>query len=493
MPLALFALAISAFGIGTTEFVIMGLLPEVAGDLRVTIPTAGLLISGYALGVVVGAPALTAIGARIPRKTVLVALMVLFIAGNVVSAIAPTYGLLMFGRVIAALSHGAFFGVGSVVAAGLVAPERRASAVAMMFTGLTLANVLGVPLGTLVGQAYGWRATFWVVAVLGVVGAAGVLALVPDDPADPTASLRGELAAFRRPQVWLALGMTALGFGGVFASFTYVAPMMTDVAGFPPSAITWLVLVFGAGLVAGNLVGARAADRALMPTLVVLLAALTVVLAVFTVTAASPVAAVVTLAAVGFFGFATVPGLQTRVLDAAGSAGTLASAANIAAFNLGNAAGAWLGGLAITAGFGLAAPNAVGAAMAAGGLRSRSSRSRSPVASAWRCRNEPHRARRRRAGRHRRHARDAPRRAAGLGRRRAPGAAGRPARCATCRPTSSTRPACGRRCVPIPGSRTSSTPPTRTGRPGRSSSRRTSPCCATCSTSSRRTTSSMSA
>lgn len=368
MPLALLALAISAFAIGTTEFIVTGLLPDIAGDLSVDIPTAGLLVTGYALGVVVGAPILTAAATRMRRKPVLLGLLVLFVVGNAISALAPTYGLMMTGRVVAALCHGAFFGVGSVVAAGLVAPERRAAAIAMMFTGLTLANVVGVPLGTLVGQAFGWRATFWVVAALGVAGAAGVFALVPNAPADPTASLRGELAAFRRPQVWLALGMTALGFGGVFASFTYIAPMMTDVAGFPASAITWLVLVFGAGLVAGNLAGAKAADRALMPTLVVLLAALTVVLAVFTVTAASPVAAVVTLAAVGFVGFATVPGLQTRVKDAAGTTGTLASAANIAAFNLGNAVGAWLGGIVIAAGFGLTSPNLVGAAMAAGGL-----------------------------------------------------------------------------------------------------------------------------
>jgi DHA1 family inner membrane transport protein len=368
MPLALLALAISAFAIGTTEFVITGLLPEIATGFAVDIPTAGLLVSGYALGVVVGAPLLTAAATRLRRKPVLLGLMGLFVAGNVGSALAGSYAEMMAGRVVAALCHGAFFGVGSVVAAGLVAPQRRAAAIAMMFTGLTVANVLGVPLGTVVGQAFGWRATFWVVAALGVAGAIGILALVPDRPADPASNLRVELAAFRRPQVWLALGMTALGFGGVFASFTYVAPIMTEVAGFPAGALTWLLLVFGAGLVVGNLVGAKAADRALMPTLVVLLAALAVVLAIFTVTASSPIPAVATLAAVGFVGFATVPGLQTRVMNAAGSAGTLASAANIAAFNLGNAAGAWLGGVAISAGLGLTAPDMVGAIMAAAGL-----------------------------------------------------------------------------------------------------------------------------
>jgi MFS transporter, DHA1 family, inner membrane transport protein len=368
MPLALLALAISAFAIGTTEFVPTGLLPEIAADFGVDIPAAGLLISGYALGVFVGAPLLTAAATPLRRKPVLIALLGLFVIGNVGSALAPDYATMMASRIVASLCHGAFFGVGSVVAAGLVAPTRRAAAIAMMFTGLTLSNVLGVPLGTLVGQAFGWRSTFWVVAALGVAGAVGVLALVPDHPADPAADLRAELAAFRRPQVWLALGMTALGFGGLFASFTYVAPLMVDVAGFPAGALTWLVLLFGAGLVVGNLLGARAADRALMPTIVVSIAALAVVLAAFTVTVRSPVPAAVTLFLLGVAAFATVPGLQTRVLDAAGTAGTLASAVNIGVFNLGNAVGAWLGGLVIGAGLGFPAANAVGAAMAVGGL-----------------------------------------------------------------------------------------------------------------------------
>jgi DHA1 family inner membrane transport protein len=368
MPLALLALAISAFAIGTTEFVPTGLLPEIAADFGVDIPAAGLLISGYALGVFVGAPLLTAAATPLRRKPVLLALLGLFVIGNIGSALAPDYATMMGSRIVASLCHGAFFGVGSVVAAGLVAPTRRAAAIAMMFTGLTLSNVLGVPLGTLIGQAFGWRATFWVVAALGVAGAVGVLALVPDRPADPAADLRAELAAFRRPQVWLALGMTALGFGGMFASFTYVAPLMVDVAGFPAGALTWLVLLFGAGLVVGNLLGARAADRALMPTIVVSIAALAVVLAAFTVTVRSPAPAAITLFLLGVAAFATVPGLQTRVLDAAGTAGTLASAVNIGVFNLGNAVGAWLGGLVIGAGLGFPAANAVGAAMAVGGL-----------------------------------------------------------------------------------------------------------------------------
>jgi DHA1 family inner membrane transport protein len=368
MPAALLALAISAFGIGTTEFVIMGLLPEVATDFGVSIPSAGLLISGYALGVVVGAPVLTALASRVPRKIVLVALMGLFIAGNVLSALAPSYGLLMTGRVVAALSHGAFFGVGSVVAASLVAPAKQASAIALMFTGLTVANVLGVPAGTALGQAFGWRSTFWVVSALGVAGAIGILALVPHQKPGPGAGLRGELAVFRRPQVWLALAMTALGFAGVFASFTYIAPMMTEVAGFSSGAVTWLLVLFGAGLFAGNLLGGRAADRKLMPSLYVILAALALVLVAFVFTAHAKVPAAITIALFGAAGFATVPPLQARVMAKAEGAPALASAANIAAFNLGNAGGAWLGGQAIEGGLGYTAPNWIGAVLAAAGL-----------------------------------------------------------------------------------------------------------------------------
>lgn len=368
MPAALLALAISAFGIGTTEFVIMGLLPEVAADFGVSIPSAGLLISGYALGVVVGAPLLTALASRVPRKTVLVALMGLFILGNVLSALAPSYGLLMTGRIVAALSHGAFFGVGSVVAASLVAPAKQASAIALMFTGLTVANVLGVPAGTALGQAFGWRSTFWVVAVLGVVGAIGILALVPHQEPDSDAGLRGQLAVFRRPQVWLALAMTALGFAGVFASFTYIAPMMTEVAGFSSGAVTWLLVLFGGGLFVGNLLGGKAADRKLMPSLYVILAALSVVLLVFVFTAHAQLPAAITIALFGAAGFATVAPLQARVMQKAEGAPALASAANIAAFNLGNALGAWLGGQAIEGGLGYTAPNWIGALLAASGL-----------------------------------------------------------------------------------------------------------------------------
>ncbi|MET9276155.1 MFS transporter [Kribbella sp. NPDC003557] len=368
MPAALLALAIGAFGIGTTEFVIMGLLPEVATDFGVSIPSAGLLISGYALGVVVGAPLLTAIGSKVSRKTVLIALMGVFIAGNLLSALAPSYGVLMTGRIVAALSHGAFFGVGSVVAASLVPKAKQASAIALMFTGLTVANVLGVPGGTALGQQFGWRSTFWAVTALGVIGLLGIVFMVPRQDTTEGPGLRSELAVFKNLQVWLALAMTALGFAGVFASFTYIAPMMTEVAGFSAGAVTWLLVLFGGGLVVGNLLGGKAADRSLMPSLYLILTLLAAVLVVFVFTAHAKLPSAVTIALFGAAGFATVAPLQKRVMDKATGAPALASAANIAAFNLGNAAGAYLGGLTIEHGLGYTAPNWVGAALAVTGL-----------------------------------------------------------------------------------------------------------------------------
>ncbi|MFC8387961.1 MFS transporter [Streptomyces sp. NPDC057238] len=368
MPLALLALAIGAFGIGTTEFVIMGLLPEVAGDFGVSIPTAGYLVTGYALGVMLGAPLMTVLGTRISRKRMLMLLMGLFIAGNLLSALAPSFGLMLTGRVVASLAHGAFFGIGSVVAAGLVAPDKKAGAIALMFTGLTVANVVGVPLGTLVGQSIGWRVTFGIVAALGVVGLAGIARLVPDMPKAEGVRLRHELAALKNVQILLAMAMTVLGFGGVFAAITYIAPMMTHVAGFADGSVTWLLVLFGLGMVGGNLIGGRYADRALMPMLYLSLGALAVVLALFTLTAHNKIAAAVTIALIGALGFATVPPLQKRVLDQAHGAPTLASALNIGAFNLGNALSAWLGGLVIGAGLGYTAPNWVGAVLAASAL-----------------------------------------------------------------------------------------------------------------------------
>jgi MFS transporter, DHA1 family, inner membrane transport protein len=368
MPPALLALAISAFGIGTTEFVIMGLLPEVSADLHISIPVAGTLVSGYALGVVAGAPALTLAATRMNRRTALTGLMLLFVLGNLLSAVAPTYPLLLTGRIVAALCHGAFFGIGSVLAADLVAVERRARAIALMFSGLTLANVLGVPFGTALGQHFGWRSTFWAVTALGLLSLAGLLAFVPADTVRSRQTVRAQLLPLRRLDVWLALATTVLGFGGLFASFTYVAPMMTGVAGYPPWAVTWLLVLFGAGLCAGNALGGRLADRSPAITLVVLLVLLTAVLIAFRFTASGAAGAAVTLFLLGVVGFATVPGLQMRVIEEAGGTTTLAAAVNIAAFNLGNAIGAYLGGLVIDAGLGYAAPNLAGAALAAGGL-----------------------------------------------------------------------------------------------------------------------------
>ncbi|MEU7132886.1 MFS transporter [Streptomyces sp. NPDC046261] len=368
MPLALLALAIGAFGIGTTEFVTSGLLPEVADEFGVSIPTAGYLTTGYALGVVVGAPILAIIGSRVPRKQMLMALMGLFIAGNALSAAAPVFSVMLAGRIVASLAHGAFFGIGAIVAAGLVAPQKKAGAIAMMFTGLTVANVVGVPLGTLIGQNIGWRVTFFIIAGLGVLAVLGIAALVPRQPRPERTRVSGELAAFRNPQVLLAMAMTVLGFGGVFTMSTYITPMMTDVTGYAPGSVTWLLVLFGLGLVGGNLVGGKYADRALMPMLYTGLGGLAIMLALLPLTAHDKLAAAITIPLIGAFGFATVPPLQKRVLDQTADAPTLASAVNIGAFNLGNAIAAWLGGLVISAGFGYTAPNWVGALMAASAL-----------------------------------------------------------------------------------------------------------------------------
>ena len=368
MPAALYALALGGFGIGLTEFVIMGLLPEVAADFGVTETVAGYLISGYALSVAVGGIALTAALSRVPRKRALMLLMVLFIAGNLLSAVAPTYGMTMAGRVIAALCHGAFFGIGAVVAADLVPANRRAAAISVMFAGLTIANVAGVPLGTFLGQAAGWRATFWAITVIGVIGLVGIAVLVPATSHRSTGSVLSEFRIFRDRQVWLSMAVTVLGYGGMFGAFSYIAFTLTEVSGFSAAAVPWLLVVFGVGLFAGNVLGGRAADRNLVKALVTVISVLAVVLVLFALTAQSKVATVVALLLMGGFGFATVPGLQARIMRYADAAPTLGSGANIAAFNVGNAFGAWAAGLALAAGAGYTSPLWVGAVVTVAGL-----------------------------------------------------------------------------------------------------------------------------
>ena len=369
MPLGLIALAIGAFGIGLTEFVIMGLLPEVATDFGVSEATAGWLISGYALSVVVGALGLTAATTRLPRKPVLLGLVVLFVVGNAITALAPDYTIAMVGRIIAALCHGAFFGIGAVVAADLVAPEKKARAIAIMFTGLTAANVFGVPFGTFLGQQFGWRSTFWVISAIGVVAFAGIAVLVTaPKTTGAQVSLRSELRAFRSVQVWLSLIVTALAFGGMFGAFTYIAYTLTGVTGFADAAVPWLLVLFGIGLVAGNAIGGRLADRSIDRTLLAFIAALIVVLVLFGFFAGSQPVTIAILVLMGAFGFGTVPGLQSRIMRYAGGAPTLASGANIGAFNVGNALGAWAGGLGIAAGLGYTSPIWIGAVITASAL-----------------------------------------------------------------------------------------------------------------------------
>lgn len=368
MPIGLFALALGGFGIGLTEFGIVGLLPDIASDFGVSGSVAGYLVSAYALSVAVGALAVTAAIARLDRKRALLGLMLLFIAGNLISAVAPSYEVLMIGRVVAALCHGAFFGVGAVAAAEMVAANKRASAIALMFGGLTVATVLGVPLGTYIGQQLGWRATFWAITVVGVITVFGIQALVPQTGAPENVNLRRELIVFRRPQVWVSAAVSVLTFGGVVGAFTYIAFTLTHVSGFAESMVPWLLVLFGVGTFVGNFVGGKAADRSLQGSLIAILVALTVVLVGFALGAHSEVVAVIALVLLGGVGLATAPGLQLRIMAVAGDAPTMASGANIAALNVGNALGAWLGGVTISAGLGYSSPLWVGAAMSGAAL-----------------------------------------------------------------------------------------------------------------------------
>ena len=370
IPVALYALTIGAFGIGTTEFVIMGLLLQVAADLKVTIAAAGLLISGYALGVFVGAPLLTAATGKLPRKAALVALMVIFTLGNLACALAPNYTVLMAARVLTSLAHGTFFGIGAVVATGLVAEDRKASAISIMFTGLTVATLLGVPAGAWLGLHFGWRATFWAVALIGVIATVVIAMLVPKERGDRSGiAIREEVKVLARPQVLLGLAATVLGYAGVFAVFTYIQPILTRISGFSESAVSPILLVFGVGMIVGNLIGGKLADRRLLPALIGSLALLAVVLGAMTFAVHSQIAAVLFTGLLGAAAFATVAPLQLRVLQQAQGAGeSLASSFNIAAFNLGNAIGAWLGGAVITHGLGLGAIPWTAALLTVGGL-----------------------------------------------------------------------------------------------------------------------------
>lgn len=344
--LALYALTLGAFAIGMTEFIIMGLLPDVASNLHVSIPSAGLLITGYALGVAVGAPFITIATHRMQRKTLLILLMLIFITGNVLAALAPNYEILMVARIVAALTHGSFFGVGSVVAAELVPKEKRAGAIAIMFTGLTLANILGVPIGTFLGQSFGWRSTFWVISVVGLIALLGVMLLVPKVKAAQS-SLRQELGVLKRPTVHVALLMTVFGFGGVFTAFTYITPILVDITGFSPGSVSYILVLFGIGITIGNIYGGKLADRRLLPSLTWILVSLAIILALFSLTDQNKILALITVFILGIAAFGTVPGLQLHMLNTAKEAPTLASTLNIAAFNLGNALGAYLGGVVI--------------------------------------------------------------------------------------------------------------------------------------------------
>ncbi|WP_307167562.1 MFS transporter [Streptomyces rishiriensis] len=369
MPLALLALAVGAFGIGTTEFVMMGLLPDVADDLHVSIPTAGHLVSAYALGVVIGAPLLAAVTARMSRRTVLISLMGLFVAGNALSAFAPGYDSLLAARFLSGLPHGAFFGVGAVVATNMVAPERKARSVSLMFLGLTVANIAGVPVATLMGQHLGWRATFLGVGVIGVAAIASLALLIPRDHTQaPAVGLRRELAALRSLPVWLALGTTVAGFGALFSAYSYITPMLTDSAGYADTSVTLLLALFGVGATIGNLVGGRLADHAMRPTLFGGLTSLVVVLALFPLLMTTAWGGALAVVLLGVAAFVTGSPLNLMVMEKAAAGPSLASSANQAAFNMANAGGAWLGGLALTAGLGVTSPALAGAVLAALGL-----------------------------------------------------------------------------------------------------------------------------
>ncbi|WP_058039048.1 MFS transporter [Rhodococcus sp. KB6] len=362
------ALALGGFGIGTTEFVSMGLLPEMASGLGVSEPVAGHVISAYALGVVVGAPLIAALTARVPRRTLLIALMVAFTVGNAASVFAPSYTTLMMARFVAGLPHGAYFGVAALVAAHLAEPGKRAKAVAMVMMGLSVANVIGVPVAAWIGQALGWRSAFALVAVIGVATVASLFVWIPRLDGMPVTNPITELGALGRVQVWMTLIVGMVGFGGMFAVYTYISTTLTDVSGLGASFIPLALMLYGLGMVAGNFVGGYLADRALMKGLFLSMGSLVVILAIFVIAVRNPYTALVFVFLIGLAGSSMVPGLQTRLMDVAEDAQTLAASLNHAALNIANAFGAWIGGVVIAAGYGYTAPAAVGSLLAVAGL-----------------------------------------------------------------------------------------------------------------------------
>ncbi|EMB9225922.1 MFS transporter [Vibrio alginolyticus] len=373
MPLALLALTLSAFAIGTTEFVIVGLIPTMASDLNVSLPSAGLLVSLYALGVAVGAPVLTALTGNWKRKYVLLSVMALFVLGNLLAWPAPGYNTLVTARILTGLAHGVFFSIGSTIATGLVSKEKAASAIAIMFTGLTVALVTGVPLGTWIGQTFGWQATFLIVAILGIIALIGSALLVPSNLKQPPATkLSSQVKVLTQPRLLLVYAITALGYGGTFTAFTYLAPILEEVSGFGSSAISLIMLVYGVSVAFGNIWGGKMADSmGPIKALTAIFSGLIVVLLVFSVTAFNPISAVVTILVWGAFAFGNVPGLQVYVVKLAEKyspdAVDVASGLNIAAFNVGIALGSWGGGL-IVANAGLMHTPWIGAIVVLGAL-----------------------------------------------------------------------------------------------------------------------------
>lgn len=364
----LLALSVGAFGIGVTEFAPMGLLPVIATDLGVSIPTAGLLISAYAFGVVIGAPLMTLTTGRVPRRTLLIALAGIFTAGNLLAAVSDSYGMLLAARILTSFNHGAFFGVGSVVAASLVPPERRAGAVAGMFMGLTIANVVGVPLATWAGEHLGWRASFWGIAGLGAVTMAALRAALPAFPATQGGNAMAELRVLTRGPVLGALGLTVVGASAMFTVFTYITPILQEATHASLGFVTAMLVTYGVGLTVGNWLGGRFADRSVDRTLIVTLASLAVILVAFGILMPFKVPTAILVFLWGVASFALVPPLQVRVMHAAADAPNLASAMNIGAFNLGNAIGAALGGGVIAVGLGYPAVALAGATTSVVGL-----------------------------------------------------------------------------------------------------------------------------